>query len=303
MRMQATGSRRQRAPGMALLLVVACSAPLLAQAPGAAYRAGFRKWQQGQIKDLKDNWLPLVGLFWLKEGDSSFGSDRHAAISISRSYLLPQEGDFHLDSDDVWFHANKGSHVRLQNIAFDEARLTTSPPGPPSVLVAGNLRMFVIRRGRRFGVRVKDLESPAVRKFKGFKWYPLDKRYVVTAEFVPGNGRTMAVPDVIGDTLQVPVVGAVRFRLNGQELSLDAMDGGDGALFLVFSDLTKKKDTYPGGRFMDVAAPKDGRVVLDFNKAYSPPCAFTPYATCPLPPKENQLQVEIPAGEKYAGHH
>jgi uncharacterized protein (DUF1684 family) len=181
--------------------------------------------------------------------------------------------------------------------------MTPSPPGPPTTLEVNTLRMFIIQRGNRFGVRVKDLNSLAVREFTGLRMYPLSSAYMVKADFVPGNGRMMSVPNVIGDKQQVPVAGEVRFRLNGQELHLDAMEGSDGELFIVFSDLTKKKDTYPGGRFLDAAAPKDGKVVLDFNKAYSPPCAFTPYATCPLPPKENQLQVEIPAGEKYAGHH
>ena len=302
MKSREAGVGSQRAPVMALMLILACSAPLNAQAPDAAYRAEFKKWQQEQVKDLKENWLPLIGLFWLKEGDNIFGRDRDARISIERDHLLGREGAFRLKQGVVWFEASPGSHVRLGKASFQEAMLTPSPPGPPTVLEAGSLRMFIIKRGDRYGLRVKDLDSEATRQFKGLETYRLSAAYVVAADFVPGNGRTMTVPNVIGDKQEVPVVGEVRFRLNGRELHLDAMDGGDGALFIVFSDLTKKKDTYPGGRFLDAAAPKDGKVILDFNKAYSPPCAFTPYATCPLPPKQNQLRVEIPAGEKYAGH-
>ena len=294
---------QQRTPLAAALLILAMFTLASAQAPDAGYRAEFQKWQQEQVKDLKDNWLPLVGLFWLNEGDNTFGSDKDARISIERDYLLGREGAFRLKQGMVWFEASPGSHVRLGKASFREAMLTPSPPGPPTVLEAGPLRMFIIQRGNRYGVRVKDLNSDAVRKFKGAETYPLSTAYMVQADFVPGNGRTMMVPNVIGDKQQVPVVGEVRFRLNGQELHLDAMDGGNGALFIVFSDLTKKKDTYPGGRFLDTEPPKNGKVILDFNRAYSPPCAFTPYATCPLPPKQNQLQVEIPAGEKYAGHH
>ncbi len=303
MRRQGAGGGRQRAPGMALLLILACSAPVFAQTPDAAYRAEFQKWEQEQVKDLKDNWLPLVGLFWLKEGDNTFGSDRDARISIQRDYLLGREGAFRLKRGTVWFEASPGSHVRLGNASFHEVMLMVTPPGPPTELTVGALRMFVIKRANRYWLRVKDLDSEAARKFKGLEFYPLNTAYIVQADFVPANGRTMTVPSVIGDRQQEPVAGEVRFRLNGQELRLDAMEGEEGALFIVFSDLSKKKDTYPGGRFLDVAAPRDGKAVLDFNKAYSPPCAFTPYATCPLPPKENQLQVEIPAGEKYAGHH
>ena len=287
----------------AALLVLACSVAVVAQAPDAGYRAEFAKWQQEQIKDLKENWLPLVGLFWLKEGDNPFGSAKDARVWVERSYLLRREGSFRLNKGQVWFDPSPASHVRLGKARIPEVKLTPSPPGPPTVLEAGPLRMFIIQRGSRYGVRVKDLDSPAVRQFKGLEWYPLDGRYVVTADLVAGNGRTMMVPNIIGDKQETPVAGEVRFRLNGQDLRLDAMDGGNGALFIVFSDLTKKKDTYPGGRFLDVAAPRNGKVILDFNEAYSPPCAFTPYATCPLPPKENQLQVEISAGEKYSGHH
>lgn len=273
-----------------------------AQTPDAAYQQEFQKWQQEQIRDLKENWLPLVGLFWLKEGDNILGSDKDAAISIERSYLLGREGVFRLRQESVWFEAVPGSSVRLGNASFKEAMLVPSPPGPATVLEAGPLRMSIIKRGKRFGVRVKDLNSPAVREFKGLQTYPLDQGYIVTAELAPAEGKTMAVPNVLGDVQQLPVAGEARFRMHGKALRLKAIEGSDGTLFFVFSDLTKKKGTYPGGRFLDAEASKNGKVVLDFNKAYSPPCAWTPYATCPLPPKENQLQVEIPAGEKYAGH-
>lgn len=299
MRRQEAGGRRW-VVGAALLL--ATSVPVFAQTPDAAYQQEFKKWQQEQIQDLKENWLPLVGLFWLKEGDNIFGSDKDAAVSIERSYLLGREGAFRLRQGSVWFEAVPGSNVRLGKASFKEAILVPSPPGPPTVLEAGPLRMFVIQRGKRYGVRVKDLNSEAIRGFKGMETYPLDKAYIVTADLTPADGKSMAVPNVLGDVQQVPVAGEARFRINGKELRLKAMEGSAGTLFFVFSDLTKKKDTYPGGRFLDAEPAKDGKVVLDFNRAYSPPCAWTPYATCPLPPKENQLQVEIPAGEKYAGH-
>ncbi len=295
---QQVGSRRWAVGA----LLIATALPMWAQAPDAAYRVEFRKWQQEQVGDLKENWLPLVGLLGLKEGDNSFGADQHAAVFIARDYLLGHEGDFRLSNGQVWFRAAPMSNVRLGGASLREVLMTPSPPGPPTTLEVNTLRLFLIRRGERFLVRVKDLNSAAVREFKGLETYPLSAAYIVKADFVPGNGRTMSVPNVLGDKQVVPVAGEVRFRLQGRELRLDAMEGTDGGLFIVFSDLTKKKDTYPGGRFLDTAAPKEGKVVLDFNKAYSPPCAWTPYATCPLPPKQNQLQVEIRAGEKYSGH-
>ena len=169
----------------------------------------------------------------------------------------------------------------------------------------GALRMHVIKRGTRLGIRVKDLNSEAVRKYAGPVFFPLDMDYRVTATFVPSDGkRTVDVPNVLGDVTPTPISGEVHFKINGQDLTLTAL-GGDPAkgLSFVINDLSSKTDTYPGGRFLDTDPVVDGKVVLDFNRAYSPPCAVTPYATCPLAPKENRLQVAIPAGEKYVKKH
>jgi hypothetical protein len=165
--------------------------------------------------------------------------------------------------------------------------------------------MHVIKRGTRLGIRVKDLNSEAVRKYAGPVFFPLDMTYRVTATFVPSDGkRSVDVPNVLGDVTPTPIPGVVLFKINGQDLTLTAL-GGDPAkgLSFVISDLTSKTETYPGGRFLDTDPVTDGKVVLDFNRAYSPPCAVTPYATCPLAPKENRLQVAIPAGEKYVRKH
>jgi uncharacterized protein (DUF1684 family) len=152
---------------------------------------------------------------------------------------------------------------------------------------------------------VKDLNSAAVRNYAGPVFFPLDMTYRVTATFVASDGKkSVDVPNVLGDVTPTPISGEVHFQLNGQELTLTAL-GGDPAkgLSFVISDLTSKTDTYPGGRFLDTDPVADGKVALDFNRAYSPPCAVTPYATCPLAPKENRLQVAIPAGEKYPRKH
>jgi hypothetical protein len=159
--------------------------------------------------------------------------------------------------------------------------------------------MKVIVRGARVGIRVKDLSSPAVRAYPGPEFYPLDLNYRVTATWVPADGKpTVDVPDVLGDVTPTPVAGKVQFTLNGHSLELTDL-GGDPAkgLFFVLNDLTSKTETYPGGRFLDTDP------VLDFNRTYSPPCSVTPYATCPLAPKENRLTVAIDAGQKYDRMH
>jgi uncharacterized protein (DUF1684 family) len=148
---------------------------------------------------------------------------------------------------------------------------------------------------------VRDTESAASRDFKGMMFYPLDLSYRVTATWVPSEGqKTVEIPNVLGDVTSEPSPGQVVFKLNGAELRLTAL-GGDAknGLFFVFNDLTAKNETYPGGRFLETDPVVDGKVVLDFNRAHNPPCAVTPYATCPLAPKENRLAVAIPAGEKF----
>jgi uncharacterized protein (DUF1684 family) len=165
----------------------------------------------------------------------------------------------------------------------------------------GALHFHVIVRGERVGIRVLDTDSMAARNFKGMVFFPLDMNYRITATWVPADGKKMVeIPNVLGDVTAQPMPGVVTFKVNGEELKLTAL-GGDAktGLFFVFNDLTAKTDTYPGGRFLDTRPIVDGHVVLDFNRAYNPPCAVTPYATCPLAPKENRLGVAIPAGEKF----
>ena len=155
------------------------------------------------------------------------------------------------------------------------------------------------------GIRVKDLNSEAARNYGGPVFFPLDMSYRVSATFVPSDGKkSVDVPNVLGDVTPTPMTGKVHFKLNGQELTLTALGGNPAkGLSFVLSDLTSKTETYPGGRFLDTDPVQDGKVILDFNRAYSPPCAVTPYATCPLAPKENRLAVAIPAGEKYDRRH
>src|SRR5437667_7051754 len=166
----------------------------------------------------------------------------------------------------------------------------------------------LIVRGERVGIRLKDLDSAAVRNYRGPDFFPLNINYRVVAKWEPAEGnRTVDVPNVLGDVTPTPVSGTAVFRLNGQEFRLtDLSEDPKTSLFFVFSYFTSKTETYPGGRFLDAEPPENGTVVLDFNRAYNPPCSVTPYATCPLAPKENRLALAIPVGEKYdhkSGHH
>lgn len=288
---------------ISLSIFLLISAALLAQAPDAAYQAEFNKWQIERAKDLKQNWLTLIGRFALKEGENTFGSGDGNRIELPASSCPAKGGVFIRQGNDITLKVAPGVKVTVAGKPVQEVKLVSSPPEKRTLLELGSLRMMLMQRGNNAYLRVRDLKSPAVAQFKGIQNYPLNKGYIITADFVPVANQTLSLVDGFGDMQQEKIPGEVRFRLNGQDLKLTPISLADGGLFLMFSDLTKKKDTYPAGRYLETAPPKNGKVILDFNRAYSPMCAWTPYAACLLTPKQNELQIEITAGEKYTGHH
>jgi len=269
------------------------------ETPDAAYVQSFEKWKAEQTADLKENWLSLAGLFWLKPGANSFGSDSASQIVFPKG--PPHAGEFELKGKEVTLHLVPDVKATIAGKPVTTTKLEPDTSEHVTHVDMGTLRFHVIVRGERVGVRVLDTDSAAARNFKGMSFFPLDFNFRVSATWVPADGKQkVEVPNVLGDVTAQPVPGVVMFKVNGQELKLTAL-GGDAknGLFFVFNDLTAKNDTYPGGRFLDTGPIVDGHVVLDFNRAYNPPCAVTPYATCPLAPKENRLAVAIPAGEKF----
>jgi len=176
-------------------------------------------------------------------------------------------------------------------------------PDSLDVAKVGRLSLFVIKRSDKYGIRLKDPDSQYRREFHGIESYPAKEEYKVTAKWLP-EPRKIPILNIVGQTEEMDSPGVAVFQLNGQEYRvrpvLETPDAKE--LFYIFRDQTSAKETYGAGRFLYSAMPAGGQVVLDFNKAYNPPCAFTPYATCPLPPAENRLAVRIEAGEKKYGH-
>jgi uncharacterized protein (DUF1684 family) len=276
-----------------------------AQTPDPAYVQSFEKWKADLVEDLKQNWLVLAGLFWLKPGANTFGSASDNAIVLPSG---PEHaGSFALQGADVSVNLQQGTEAKVGGKTDSEsnAKLDADVTGHPTVIELGSLRMYVIKRGERLGIRVKDMNSAAARTYAGPIFFPLDMTYRVTGTFLPSDGKkTVDVPNVLGDVTPTPIAGEVHFNLSGKDLVLTALGGNaTKGLTFVIADLTSKTETYPGGRFLETDQVLDGKVILDFNRAYNPPCAVTPYATCPLTPKENRLQVAIPAGEKYDRKH
>jgi uncharacterized protein (DUF1684 family) len=277
-----------------------------AAAPDAAYLQSYDKWKIELVDDLKKNWLSLAGLFWLKPGENTFGSDAGNAVVFPKGPA--HAGVFELQGTDVTVKFSPEAHAVIDGKAATATKLQPDISEKRTTVEMGTLRFYVVVRGQRIGIRLRDVDSEAAKNYRGPLFFPVDLSYRVMATWVPAEGKkTVDVPNVLGDTTPTPVAGTVVFKINGQEVQLTDL-GGDPSkgLSFVFNDLTSKTDTYPGGRFLETDPVANGKVVIDFNRAYNPPCAVTPYATCPLAPKENRLAVAVPAGEKYDrnhGHH
>ena len=266
------------------------------------YQQSVQEWRQKQEQDLKADggWLTVAGLFWLKDGVNAAGSGASNQIVLPRGPAKIGEFDFH--SGRIVFRPVAGVAVTVNGKPADaDSRLKPDTDGKPDQVQCGGFTMFVIHRGDRYAIRLKDTDSKFRKEFTGMRWFPVASGYRVTAKFVAYEKPAMiAITNVLGETSQQPSPGYVLFTLAGQSMRLDPMVE-DNHLFFVFHDQTSGQETYPPGRFLDANLPKDGQVILDFNQAYNPPCAFTPYATCPLPPKQNRLPIRIEAGEQYTG--
>jgi uncharacterized protein len=290
--------------------ILLCAAPVLAAAAicalasaapdTAAYRASVEKWRQAYEADLtSDNgWLTVSGLFWLHDGENSFGSNPLNDIVLPAP-VPADAGTFDFHNGKTVVHMKAGVVAMMHG-----ARVTTAEMRPDSDdrLATGDLALYVHASGERYAIRLKDKNSKLRKEFTGLHWFPVNEAYRVEARFVPyDKPKTIMIENVMGDAGPEEIPGYVEFTLNGRKLRLDAeRDGSD--LSFVFRDLTSGQETYGAARFLDAELGKDGHVVLDFNEAYNPPCAYNPYTTCPLPPPENRLPVRIEAGEKSYHH-
>lgn len=271
----------------------------------SAYDAEIMKWRAQRVTSLKENWLPLVGLFWLKDGTNAFGSNGNDPVLLPRAKAPDQAGTFTLHDGTVTVKAAPGANLKVDGKPVTEMKLESDASQHPTLLELGDLRMHVIKRNERYGIRVKDTNSERAREFTGLQYFPIQESYRVIGTFMPfSTPKKVSVPTVLGENVEMESPGYVEFTLNGVKTRLAALIEDDpNEYFFIMKDLTSGKQTYPAGRFLYAKAAQGGKVTLDFNKAYTPPCGFTPYATCPLPPKENHLNIAIEAGEKYTGHH
>jgi uncharacterized protein len=280
-----------------LLLLLMFSGTTLGQ---SSFTAENMKWRREREEKLKaeDGWLSVAGLFWLKQGTTTFGSDAKADIVLPAGSAPGLVGSLELSTGTVTLKVNDGVVVTMSDNPIREFAFKFDDDNPPPAFKVGSLSLAVIKRGERFGLRVRDKNSKARREFTGLRWYRARESYRVIARFTPyDQPKEITIMNVLGDELKMKTPGTLSFKLNGRTFNLRPVIEDDKELFIIFRDLTTGKTTYGAGRFLYTDLPKDGKVVLDFNRAENPPCAFTPFATCPLPPKENRLPIAINSGE------
>jgi uncharacterized protein (DUF1684 family) len=293
--------------GMALAGPVALAAALAGAGTDEAYRAEVLKWRETREANLKKEggWLSVTGLFWLKEGQNSFGSAPDNDIVLPEGPSPARAGTFDLRGQEVKVALLPGVAATVDGETAGERELLPDTTGTPDVLALCRLRMHVLRRGERFAIRLKDPESAARRNFTGLAWFDVQEAARVRALFVPyDEPKMIRVPNIVGQSSDMPSPGYCVFPWEGKEVRLEGVfeEADAKELFFIFRDSTSGKETYPAGRFLYSALPQEGEVTLDFNKAYNPPCAFTAFATCPLPPPQNWMPVAMAAGEKTYGH-
>jgi len=295
---------------IASVLLLGVVAPAIA-ATGTAddYTQQIESWRAARVERLKapGSWLSLVGLHWLAPGDNTVGSaaDNRIVFAKGPAHL----GIVTLAADGkVTLSLLPGTQASIDGKAATTAELIddTQDNVDATNVKVGTIDFHLITRGGRKALRATDSEAETRTHFLGIDNFPIDPSWKITARWEPfAEPRTLDVPNVLGSVDKEPVTGHAVFERDGKSYSLTPIkDGGDPGLFFVLADATSGKLTYFGARFLKADAPKDGVVTLDFNKAYNPPCAFTPYATCPIAPPENRLKLAITAGEKkYRGGH
>jgi uncharacterized protein (DUF1684 family) len=290
-----------------LLLLCSCARLSPKRIDPNLYAKEIAQWQTERLTELKSEsgWLTLIGLFWLKEGDNKLGSDPTNEIVLPASKISAQSAVFVMKNGVVQFEAPPKSDFTVDGKPVTHLELKSDVDGSPTVLHLGSLTIQLIKRGDKLGLRIKDKENPDRVNFQGTQFYPADLKWRIDAQFVPYTPpKPVSITNVLGMESGETSPGAVKFAVDGRTFQLDAItEKGETRYFMIIADKTSGKETYPAGRYLYVDPPdSSGLMVIDFNKAYSPPCAFTKFATCPLPPRQNRLPFPIEAGEKYTGH-
>ncbi len=264
------------------------------------YKSEVEKWRSEHETDLKSEtgWFTLAGLFWLKEGVNTIGAGEKYDIQLTENFKDGKFGEILFANGTATLKVENGVDATADSKQISEIALVSDVDQKQTVVKTGSQTFYVIKREEKFGVRLKDKNNKARLNFKGLHWFPIDVKLKVTATFEPfSEPKEILIPNMLGGNFKMKSEGILKFKLNGKNYSLQPVES-DGKFFIIFRDLTSKSKTYGVGRFLYAEKSKDNKIILDFNKAENPPCAYTTFATCPIPPKQNRLKIAVKAGEK-----
>lgn len=268
----------------------------------SVYEQDIMDWHQQRNDRLNqpDGWLTLSGLFWLKAGENTIGAASNNDLVFPGENIPAHLGTLILKDDSVSIKVAEGIQITIQDSVITHAGLKKDSSGEPDLMQWGSLTWYIIERGEKIGVRLKDSKHPNYVNFKPTELFPVKETWMIEATLVPFDTMTTVdIINVLGDSSPSATPGLLHFEIDGQALQLTPLgDPEDEQYFIIFGDGTNGISTYGAGRFLVIpAADENGKTVIDFNKSYNMPCVFSPYATCPLPPEENLLSLEIKAGE------
>ncbi|HRI79435.1 MAG TPA: DUF1684 domain-containing protein [Cyclobacteriaceae bacterium] len=284
-----------------IVALISCT-PKKAEVDPVAYAAEIEAWHQKRVENLKgpNGWLNVAGLYWLNDGINTFGSGEKNSIVFPAGKIPEFAGFFMLQMNTVLIDVADNVDITSNGQPVNEKIIYHPDSSRAVVLDYGSLQWFVIKRDTKFGIRLRDFKSPAIESFKEIDRYPVDVQWRLEAKFEKADSaRTIPITNVLGQTTPQSSPGTLVFAVKDKTYRLDVLDEGGEEYFIIFGDATNAGETYGAGRYVYVKKPDaDGNTILDFNKAYNPPCAFTEFATCPLPPKQNILDTEVTSGEK-----
>jgi uncharacterized protein len=262
------------------------------------YVESVQAWQKHRDAGLRseNGWLTLVGLFWLTPGGNTIGSADSNDFVLPKGSAPAQVGRLQIKGEKVIFTNRGGNAVTVNGKPVSSEVALSYDEDKPDTVKAGSVSFFVIQRNGKLGVRAKDSASPVLKSYTGMNYFPINPDLHFQAQFVPDE-KEIPILNILGQTEMQKSPGIVEFTYKGKKYQLRPIYEGK-TLFFLFKDPTNKTETYQAGRMLNTPLPENGKVNLDFNRSYNPPCTFTPYATCPLPPKQNTLPFPVEAGEK-----
>ena len=269
-----------------------------------SYNKEIEQWKQKRLTRLtsEDGWLTLCGIFWLKEGENTLGSDSTNTVVFPAGKAPKIAGSIWLQEGSIRLQAKPDAGIKYRDTAVTTMVLQSDESTDPTILTLGPLRFYVIKRGDQLAVRVKDKENPARLNFRGLEYFPTDLKWRIEAKFELYNPpKILDILSKVGTVEKDSCPGALAFEIDGKPYRIDAVieKGSEDQLFIMVGDETNGKETYANGRQLYTNLPdSNNTTILDFNKAYNWPCVFTDYATCPIPPRQNRLPIRVEAGEK-----